>query len=180
MSKLYKILLVDDEQDILEFLSYNLEREGFKVFTAINGKIAIEQAKKGFQIDEVPIGAVLVDNIKQNIIASFHNEIIKQNNPIKHAEILVIEKACKLKNSRYLVNTSIFITLEPCAMCLGALVHARISNIVFGAFDFKTGVCGSCVDLTSAKFFNHTIKIDGGVLEDDCMILMKSFFSKRR
>ena len=135
-------------------------------------------AIKAKENGEVPVGAVLVhDNI---LIAKSYNQSISNNDASAHAEIQVLRKAGRKLNNYRLNNSTLYVTLEPCAMCLGALVHARISNIVFGAFDFKTGVCGSCVDLTSAKFFNHTVKIDGGVLEDDCMFLMKNFFSKRR
>ena len=140
--------------------------------------LAIKQAVKADKEGEVPVGAVLVHDNK--LIAKSYNQSISNNDASAHAEIQVLRKAGSKLNNYRLDNSTLYVTLEPCAMCLGALVHARISNIVFGAFDFKTGVCGSCVDLTSAKFFNHKIKIDGGVLEDDCMILMKSFFSKRR
>ena len=140
--------------------------------------LAIKQAVKADKEGEVPVGAVLVHDNK--LIAKSYNQSISNNDASAHAEIQVLRKAGSKLNNYRLNNSTLYVTLEPCAMCLGALVHARISNIVFGAFDFKTGVCGSCVDLTSAKFFNHTIKIDGGVLEDDCMILMKNFFSKRR
>ena len=140
--------------------------------------LAIKQAVKADKEGEVPVGAVLVHDNK--LIAKSYNQSISNNDASAHAEIQVLRKAGSKLNNYRLDNSTLYVTLEPCAMCLGALVHARISNIVFGAFDFKTGVCGSCVDLTSAKFFNHTIKIYGGVLEDDCMTLMKSFFSKRR
>ena len=140
--------------------------------------LAIKQAVKADKEGEVPVGAVLVHDNK--LIAKSYNQSISNNDASAHAEIQVLRKAGSKLNNYRLNNSTLYVTLEPCAMCLGALVHARISNIVFGAFDFKTGVCGSCVDLTSAKFFNHTIKINGGVLEDDCMTLMKSFFSKRR
>ena len=141
--------------------------------------LAIEQAKKGFQIDEVPIGAVLVDNIKQNIIASFHNEIIKQNNPIKHAEILVIEKACKLKNSRYLVNTSIFITLEPCAMCASAISNARIEKVYFGAYDEKRGAIESSMNIYNNNNY-YIPEIYGGIREIECSLLLRRFFNLLR
>ena len=140
--------------------------------------LAIKQAIKAEKEGEVPIGAVLVKD--ELLIAKAHNQPITKNDATAHAEIQLLRNAGKKLQNYRLTGSTLYVTLEPCAMCLGALVHARISNIVFGAFDFKTGVCGSCVDLTSAKFFNHTIKIDGGVLEDDCMILMKSFFSKHR
>ena len=141
--------------------------------------LAIEQAKKGFQINEVPVGAVLVDDIKNNIIASFHNEIIKQNNPIKHAEILVIEKACKLKNSRYLDNTSIFVTLEPCAMCASAISDARINKLYFGAYDEKKGAIESAMNFFNNK--NYFVpEIYGGMQEIECSLLLKSFFNLLR
>ena len=140
--------------------------------------LAIKQAVKADKEGEVPVGAVLVHDNK--LIAKSYNQSISNNDASAHAEIQVLRKAGSKLNNYRLNNSTLYVTLEPCVMCLGALVHARISNIVFGAFDFKTGVCGSCVDLTSAKFFNHKIKIDGGVLEDDCMNLMKGFFSKRR
>ena len=140
--------------------------------------LAIEKAKKGLQINEVPVGAVLVDDIKQSIIASFHNEIIKQNNPIKHAEILVIEKACKLKNSRYLNNTSIFITLEPCAMCASAISYARIDKLYFGAYDEKKGAVESAINFYNNN--DYVPEIYGGIKEIECSLLLKSFFNLLR
>ncbi len=140
--------------------------------------LAIEQAKKGLQVNEVPVGAVLVDDIKENIIASFHNEIIKQNNPIKHAEILVIEKACKLKNSRYLNNTSIFITLEPCAMCASAISYARIDKLYFGAYDEKKGAVESAINFNHNNYY--VPEIYGGIKEIECSLLLKSFFNLLR
>ena len=120
--------------------------------------LAIEEAKKAFKINEVPVGAILVDDTKNKIITSSHNEIIKQNNPTKHAEMLVIEEGCKLKNSRYLDHTSIYITLEPCAMCASAISQARIGKLYFGAYDEKKGAIESVMNIYNNKSLR--IKLD--------------------
>ncbi|KAA0445369.1 MAG: tRNA adenosine(34) deaminase TadA [Candidatus Thioglobus sp.] len=141
-------------------------------------QLALEQAHLAEQIDEVPVGAVLVQNGK--LIASAHNQPISTNDPTAHAEIQLLRKACaKLGNYR-LPNTTLYVTLEPCTMCLGAMVNARIELVVFGAYDKKTGVCGSCNDLSNSKCFNHKIKVKGGVLAYECGQLLQQFFKCRR
>jgi tRNA(adenine34) deaminase len=140
--------------------------------------LAIEQAKLAEKINEVPVGAVLVQD--DQLIASAHNQPISTNDPTAHAEILLLRAAGKqLKNYR-LPNTTLYVTLEPCTMCLGAMIHARISRVVFGAYDQKTGVCGSCQDLSTSKCFNHSIETNGGILADECKQLLQKFFKKRR
>jgi tRNA(adenine34) deaminase len=141
-------------------------------------KIAIREAIKAQDEGEVPVGAILVkDGL---LIAAGHNQCISFNDPSAHAEIQVLRKAGKkLKNYR-LNGISLYVTLEPCAMCLGAIMHARIERIIYGANDLKTGVCGSCENLTSAKFFNHVIKVNGGILEKNCKKLLQNFFKSRR
>jgi len=141
-------------------------------------RIAIEEANLAMTENEIPVGAVLVQNDK--LIAQAHNQPIISNDPTAHAEILVIRKAGKQKKNYRLVNSTLYVTLEPCAMCLGAMVHARISSIVFGAFDTKTGVCGSSSNLIAESFFNHKINIRGGVLEEQCKEILQSFFKSRR
>jgi tRNA(adenine34) deaminase len=141
-------------------------------------KIAIEEAIKAQDKGEVPVGAIIVQD--SLLIAKAHNQCISSNDPSAHAEIQVLRKAGeKLKNYR-LNGTSLYVTLEPCAMCLGAIMHARIDCIIYGAYDTKTGVCGSCEDLSSAKFFNHRIQINGGILQDSCRNLLQNFFKNRR
>ena len=108
--------------------------------------LAIEQAKLAEKIDEVPVGAVLVQD--NQLIVSAHNQPISNNDPTAHAEIQLLRKAGKELNNYRLPNTTLYATLEPRTMCLGAMIHARISRIVFGAYDEKTGVCGSCQDLS--------------------------------
>ena len=140
--------------------------------------LAIEQAKLAQQAGEVPVGAVLVQD--NQLIAQAHNQPITTNDPSAHAEIQVMRQAGRLLNNYRLPETTLYATLEPCTMCLGAMVHARIKRVVFGAFDQKTGVCGSCVDLSNSQCFNHQIDIQGGVLGDQCKDLLQQFFKERR
>ena len=140
--------------------------------------LAIEQAKLAKKIDEVPVGAVLVQD--ENLIASAHNQPISTNDPTAHAEIQLLRSAGEKLNNYRLPNTTLYVTLEPCTMCLGAMIHARVSRIVFGAYDQKTGVCGSCQDLSTSECFNHTISIEGGVLANNCKQLLQQFFKNRR
>lgn len=140
--------------------------------------LAIKQAKLAEKIDEVPVGAVLVQD--GQLITSAHNQPISTNDPTAHAEIQLLREAGKKLNNYRLPNTTLYVTLEPCTMCLGAMIHARISRVVFGAYDEKTGVCGSCQDLSTSKCFNHSIATDGGVLADECKQLLQKFFKKRR
>jgi tRNA(adenine34) deaminase len=129
-------------------------------------------------MSEVPVGAVLVQD--DQLIASTHNQPISNNDPTAHAEIQLLRAAGKQLNNYRLPNTTLYVTLEPCTMCLGAMIHARVSRIVFGAYDQKTGVCGSCTDLSTSQCFNHSIEIEGGVLANDCKQLLQEFFKKRR
>ena len=140
--------------------------------------IALEQARKAKEEGEVPVGAILVKD--SLIIARAHNQPISTNDATAHAEIQLIRSAGeKLKNYR-LTGTSLYVTLEPCAMCLGAIMHARIERIIFGAHDPKTGVCGSSDNLMDAKYFNHKINLVSGVLENESKQLLKNFFISRR
>ena len=140
--------------------------------------LAIEQAIKAQDEDEVPVGAVLVkDGL---LIAKAHNRPISTNDATAHAEIQVLRKAgIKLQNYR-LTDSTLYVTLEPCAMCVGALMHARIARIVYGANDQKTGACGSSENLINANCFNHKIHLTNGILEEECKQLLKEFFNSRR
>ena len=141
-------------------------------------KLALEQARLAQAMSEVPVGAVLVQD--DQLIASAHNQPIYSNDPTAHAEIQLLRAAGKQLNNYRFPDTTLYVTLEPCTMCLGAMIHARVSRIVFGAYDQKTGVCGSCQDLSSSECFNHTISIEGGVLENNCKQLLQQFFKNRR
>lgn len=141
-------------------------------------KIALNEASLALKENEVPVGSVLIQN--NIIIAKSHNQQIIKNDPTAHAEIQLLRKAGNKQKNYRLVGCSLYVTLEPCAMCFGALIHARVDRVIFGASDPKTGVCGSCIDLNDEKFFNHKISITGGILENDCSELLKKFFKSRR
>ena len=141
-------------------------------------KIAISEAYLAKNKGEVPVGAVLIQNNK--LIAKAHNQSILNHDPTAHAEIEVLRKGCRILKNYRLSESTLYVTLEPCAMCLGAIMHARIERVVFGASDPKTGVCGSKADLTSEAFFNHRIRVQGGVLEKETKNLLQSFFKSRR
>lgn len=139
---------------------------------------AIEQAKKALKISEVPVGAILVKDNK--LVAQGHNKTIILNDISAHAEIQCLKLAAKVMQNYRLPDTTLYVTLEPCAMCFGALIHARISRLVFASYDYKTGVCGSAFNLTNKKCFNHKIEVTGGVLADDAKQLITDFFQSKR
>ena len=141
-------------------------------------ELAIKQALKADKAGEVPVGAVIIKDGK--LIAQAHNQPISTNDPTAHAEIQLLRAAGRHQKNYRLIGTTIYVTLEPCAMWLGAMMHARIARMVFGTSDPKTGVCGSRADLTTESFFNHEMEISGGVLEKECMKLLQSFFNSRR
>jgi tRNA(adenine34) deaminase len=139
---------------------------------------ALEQARKAEKEGEVPVGAILVKN--DLVIARAHNKPISSNDPTAHAEIQLLRAAGeKIKNYR-LPGTTLYVTLEPCTMCLGAIMHARIKRVVFGAHDPKTGVCGSSENFMEASCFNHKIDLTSGVRENESKQLLKNFFNSRR
>ena len=141
-------------------------------------KIALEEANKAEIEGEVPVGAILVKNGK--LIARAHNQPISKNDATAHAEIQLIRNGGIKQDNYRLTGTSLYVTLEPCAMCVGAIMHARIERIVYGAHDPKTGACGSSVNLIEANCFNHKIDLVSGVLENQCGELLKKFFISRR
>jgi len=141
-------------------------------------KIAISEASVAKNEGEIPVGAVLIHNNK--LIAKAHNQPILNHDPTAHAEVIAIRKAGKKLNNYRLAGSTLYVTLEPCVMCLGAIMHARIDRIVFGASDPKTGVCGSKADLTSEAFFTHKVKVHGGVLKEENKEILQSFFKSKR
>ena len=140
--------------------------------------LAIKEAIKAEKEGEVPVGAILVkDGL---IIAKAHNQPISKNDATAHAEIQLLRAAGgKLKNYR-LTGTTIYVTLEPCAMCLGAMMHARIERVVYGAHDSKIDACGSSENFIDTKLLTHKITLKSGVLEKECRTLLKKFFISRR
>ena len=141
-------------------------------------RLALHEAQKSIEMNEVPVGAIIVMN--GEVISKSHNKSISQNDPTSHAEINVLRNAAKKVGNYRLTGATLYVTLEPCTMCYGAIVHARIPRLVFGAYDPKTGVCGSSIKLYDQACFNHTSEIIGGVLEEDCSLILKDFFKERR
>jgi len=139
---------------------------------------ALEEAEKSLSKNEVPVGAVIV--LDGEIIGSGHNQPILKKDPTSHAEIEAIRTASEAIKNYRLKGADLYVTLEPCAMCYGAIVHSRISNIFFGASDQKSGVCGSCEDLSEKKYFNHKPHITGHVMANECSKILKDFFKARR
>lgn len=141
-------------------------------------KEALMEAEKAYAKGEVPIGAVLVFGGK--IIARAHNLKEERKDPTAHAEILAVKEAAASLHNWRLNGSSIYVTVEPCPMCAGALVQARVSTLIFGAWDSKAGAAGSLVNLTQFPQFNHRMEVYGGIMEDECKAIMQRFFEKRR
>ncbi len=139
---------------------------------------AIAEAKKAFEKDEVPVGAIIVYN--SSVIAKAHNQREMLLDPTAHAEMIAITQASAYLQNWRLSDTTVYVTLEPCTMCAGALVQARVKNLVYGAKDEKQGACKSTVNLVNDPRFNHRINVISGILEDECSLLLKQFFLKKR
>ena len=141
-------------------------------------RLAIKEAEKGFDSGEVPVGAVLVHN--KNIIGRAYSQVRLLKDPTAHAEVLAITQACEAMGAERLPETTLYVTLEPCPMCVGAMLLARIDRLVFGAREPKTGACGSVVNLMADGKWNHRFKIQEGLLEFESAALLQEFFKKKR
>jgi tRNA(adenine34) deaminase len=141
-------------------------------------RLAIEQARLAAQAGEVPVGAVIVR--EGAVIATGFNQPIGAHDPTAHAEIRALRAAAQRLGNYRLVDCEIYVTLEPCAMCVGAIQHARVRRLVFGARDPKTGACGSIVDLMAEQRLNHHCTVQGDVLAAQCGALLSEFFAARR
>ncbi len=141
-------------------------------------RLALEEAKKAEAIGEVPIGAILVSN--DQIIARAHNLRETTGDPTAHAEILALRKAAQEKKHWRLLDTTLYTTLEPCPMCSGALVLARVARLVFGAHDPKGGAAGSLMNIVQDGRLNHQLEVVSGVLKEDCSKILTDFFKKKR
>jgi len=139
---------------------------------------AFEQAQLAAAAGEVPVGAVLVRD--RQIISKAFNKPISNHDPSAHAEMLALREAATAEQNYRLPGSTLYVTLEPCTMCSGAILHARVDRVVFGAPDPKTGAAGSVLDVFSSKLINHQTSIEGGVMGEECGQLLRSFFKERR
>ena len=139
---------------------------------------ALKEAELAAQEDEVPIGCVIVRN--NQIIARAHNQRDKSNNPLGHAETLAIKKASEVLNDWQLVGVELYVTIEPCLMCAGAIIQSRIGKVIYGAPDLKGGAFGSSLNVLDAKNINHRPEVVGGILEKECTEIIKSYFKSKR
>ena len=139
---------------------------------------ALAAAEQGGDAGEVPVGAVVTLN--DAVMATAHNQTINAHDPSGHAEIVALRSAAAEAGNHRLSGATLYVTLEPCAMCMGAIAQARISRVVFGAYDPKAGAAGSVIDLTDSKALNHHFEVNGGVLESESAELLKEFFEARR
>jgi len=139
----------------------------------------MKEAKKGWLGGEVPVGALVIGR-SNKVLARDHNRCISRNDPTAHAEILVIRQAAKLVENYRLNGLTMVVTIEPCPMCMGAIINARLDTLVFGAFDPKGGAAGSMYNLPDDGSLNHRVKVIPGIMEKECRELMQDFFRKKR
>ena len=141
-------------------------------------QLALEQAQHAWDLGEVPVGAVVVkDGV---VIARGYNQPIGKHDPTAHAEIMALRAAAEALGNYRLPGCELYVTLEPCVMCSGAMMHARLAKVVYGATDPKTGACGSVLNLFDQEQLNHHTEISGGVMADECGDMLKRFFAARR
>lgn len=140
--------------------------------------VAIDLARQAESEAEVPVGAVLIAN--EQVVARAWNKPISKKDPTAHAEILALREAAQALDNYRLLDTTLYVTLEPCMMCAGALIHARIQRLVFGAHDPKAGVVGSVMNVLELKALNHRVQWQSGLLAEECGLLLKNFFKRKR
>jgi tRNA(adenine34) deaminase len=139
---------------------------------------AFAEAEVAASVGEVPVGAVVVSN--GEILGRGLNRPIQDSDPTAHAEIMALRAAATAVNNYRLPGTTVYVTLEPCTMCMGAMLHARVARVVFGAYDEKSGAAGSVLDLSNNRKLNHQLEVNGGILADQCGALLQNFFKSRR
>ena len=142
-------------------------------------RLALQEAKKAGQFDEVPVGAVLVSETGE-FLAAARNCTIELCDPTAHAEVIALREAAGKSRNYRLLNTTLYVTIEPCPMCMGALVHARVARLVFGAKDPKWGAAGSLYNLAQDRRLNHQVEVIAGVCEPECRELVQEFFRRKR
>ena len=142
-------------------------------------RLALQEAKKAGQFDEVPVGAVLVSEAGE-VLAAARNRTIELGDPTAHAEVIALREAAGKTRNYRLLNTTLYVTIEPCPMCMGALIHARVARLVFGARDPKWGAAGSLYNLAQDRRLNHQVEVISGVCEPECRGLVQDFFRRKR
>lgn len=141
-------------------------------------RMALEEAQQAAVEAEVPVGAVL--EYDGRVLARKHNRMVSNKDPLAHAELLALRTSVALHPDKWLLNSTLYVTLEPCAMCAGALVLARVKRLVYAALDPKAGACGSTIDIVRAPHVNHRLQVDSGILQSEASELLTSFFRKLR
>lgn len=173
--------------DKINYVKNNIEKEKIKNYNMNNNidnieekfmREALKEAKKAYVKKEIPVGAVIVKNGK--IIARGHNIKEEKKDTTKHAEMIAIQKASKKLGTWRLSECDMYVTLEPCAMCAGALIQSRIKKLYIGTMDLKTGACGSVLNLLSDYKFNHTVEIQYNIMQQECEKMLKDFFKELR
>ncbi len=141
-------------------------------------KQAYREAERAYEEGEIPVGCVIV--FQNSVIAKAHNQVEMLKDPTAHAELIAITSAAEYLQSKQLLGCSMYVTLEPCAMCAGAIVLAKLDNIYFGAYDVKSGACGSVINVAENKALNHKCNVYGGVMDNECKEILRSFFEVKR
>ena len=139
---------------------------------------AFKEAEKAYEKNEIPIGAVVV--FENHIIGKGYNQVETLRDPTAHAEIIALTSAAEYLSSKVLLGCTMYVTLEPCSMCAGAIVLAKVEALYFGAYDNKSGACGSVLNITNNKALNHRLSVTGGIMDDRCGELIRSFFDVKR
>lgn len=152
---------------------------GIEVTSDIHGmQLALQMAQRAYELDEVPVGAIVVQDGK--VIGQGFNQPIKSLDPSAHAEVVAIRHAATNIENYRLINSCLYVTVEPCTMCTGLLIHSRVQRVVFGATEPKAGAIVSALQLAEQPFYNHKLQTEGGVLATECSALMSQFFAQRR
>lgn len=142
-------------------------------------RMALGEAQRAAEAGEVPVGAVVLDE-ERRVIAVGHNRVIMEHDPTAHAEVVALRRAAQAVGNYRLPGARLIVTLEPCAMCMGAMLHARLAQVVYGATDPKTGACGSVLGIHEHPRLNHQTNVRGGVLAEECSNQLRAFFRSRR
>lgn len=141
-------------------------------------RLAIREAQRGLRAGEVPVGALVV--LDGRVVARAHNRPVRLVDPTAHAEVLALRRAAHQLGNYRLTACSLYVTIEPCAMCAGAIIEARIRELIFGAYDLKAGACGSVLNVADHPKLNHKVQTLGGILAEECALMMRDFFRPRR